>query len=180
MTHDAFTLLGDALWLDFVNSGRGRTPHPPDRLPDPAAFTRWCAIHRLDPAAPADFPRVLELRARLSALADALQERRLMPAGAVASLNALLARNPGCQRLTRVAGEWRLGFAPARASTALVAIARSAAATLADRLIAVRRCAAERCSLCFTDASPSVSRRWCDVTVCGANARIERRRGLLR
>ena len=34
MAESEFTLLGDALWLDFVNTARGRTAPPPDLLPD--------------------------------------------------------------------------------------------------------------------------------------------------
>ena len=41
MEHPEFTLLGDAVWLDFVNTARGRTADPPDLLPDAAAFARW-------------------------------------------------------------------------------------------------------------------------------------------
>ena len=33
MSQSEFTLLGDALWLDFVNTARGRDPIPPDLLP---------------------------------------------------------------------------------------------------------------------------------------------------
>jgi predicted RNA-binding Zn ribbon-like protein len=62
----------------------------------------------------------------------------------------------------------------------LEAIARSAAAGLADPLLFVRRCAGESCSLFFSDDSPNQSRRWCSATVCGREVRVERRRGLLR
>ena len=178
MAIDAFTLLGDALWLDFVNSDRGRTPFPPDLLPDSTAFAHWCEIQHLDPAGDADdIPRVRDLRTRLTELAEAMHDGRQAPAGAVAALNELLARSAGSHQLTRVGGEWRLRFAPARPLGALEAIARSAAATLAETRTAVRRCAGEACSLFFTDESPSGSRRWCDASVCGNHARVERRRG---
>jgi predicted RNA-binding Zn ribbon-like protein len=181
MSLHAFTLLGDALWLDFVNSDRGRSAYPPDLLTDPAAFARWCEVQHLDPARDeADFPRVLALRARLTGLAEAMHAGQQPPAGAIALLNELLARSAGVHQLTRVAGEWRLRFAPGRALGALEAIARSAAGTLAEPRTAVRRCAGESCSLFFTDDSPSASRRWCDPSVCGSHDRVERRRGLRR
>ena len=179
MALDEFTLLGDALWLDFVNSARGRTLFPPDRLPDASAFTRWCGLHRLERAGDTTpFAAVRELRARLTELADALHEGRQPPAGVIAALNEQLAGSAGCEQLTRVAGEWRLRFAPVRPPAALEAIARSAAATLAETGTAVRRCAGESCSLFFTDDSPTGSRRWCVASVCGQDARVERRRGL--
>ena len=98
----------------------------------------------------------------------------------IAVLNEQLGRTSGRQQLTRVGGEWRLRFAPIRALLPLEAIARSAAATLADGRTAVRRCAGESCSLLFTDDSATGSRRWCDPAECGRDARVERRRGLRR
>ena len=181
MALDEFTLLGDALWLDFVNSARGRTLSPPDRLPDFSAYARWCALHHLDLAGDrTSMDDVLTLRARLTGLAEALHEGRQPPTGTIAALNEQLARSMGSHQLTRVCGEWRLRFAPVRPLAALEAIARSAAATLAEAGTAVRRCAGETCSLFFTDESPTGSRRWCVAALCGRDARVERRRGLLR
>lgn len=181
MPPEDFVLLGDALWLDFVNTALGRHPSPPDLLPDSDAFARWTRLHQLEVAADLrPFPRVLELRARLSDLAEALRDGRTPPAGAIAALNEQLGRSIGSRQLTRVGGEWRLGFAPARPLTPLEAIARSAAATLADRSLAVRRCAGDTCTLFFTDDSQEERRLWCDAEVCGRYARIERRRGFHR
>jgi predicted RNA-binding Zn ribbon-like protein len=179
MSVDAFILLGDALWLDFVNTARGRTNSPPDLLPDAQAYADWCALQHLDgPADATGFARVIAFRDRLSELAEALHEVRQPPGGVIAALNEQLARSTGTRQLTRVGGEWRLRFAPARPLAALEAIARSAATTLADTATAVRRCAGETCSLLFTDDSVAGSRRWCDASACGLNVRVERRRGL--
>ncbi|HET9726996.1 MAG TPA: CGNR zinc finger domain-containing protein [Gemmatimonadales bacterium] len=178
MSHAAFILLGDALWLDFVNTARGRIPHSPDLLPDVEAYAAWCALQRLEPGADTTpFGRVLEIRERLTSLAEALHEGRQLPGKAIAVLNEQLGRSAGSQQLTRVAGDWRLHFAPTRPLAALEAIARSAARTLADVGTAVRRCAGETCSLFFTDSSLTGSRRWCDAATCGVNGRVERRRG---
>jgi predicted RNA-binding Zn ribbon-like protein len=176
-----FILLGDALWLDFVNTAFGREPSPPDLLTDSDAFARWSRLHHLDPSAEGQpFARVLELRARLSALAEAMCDERGPPAAAIASLNEQLAGSVGSRQLTRVSGEWRLRFAPARPLSTLEAIARSAAVTLADGRVTVRRCAGQTCTLLFTDDSQEERRLWCDADACGKFARIERRRGLRR
>jgi predicted RNA-binding Zn ribbon-like protein len=181
MAFEEFILLGDALWLDFVNSARGRTAASPDRLPDPDAWARWSSLHHLDGAGdPVPFAQVLELRARLTELAEALHDGRAVSAGVIVVLNQHLGRTAGRQQLTRVGGEWRIRFAPLRPPAPLEAIARSAAATLADGRTAVRRCASESCSLFFTDNSVNGTRRWCDEAECGRDARIERRRGLRR
>jgi predicted RNA-binding Zn ribbon-like protein len=174
----AFILLGDALWLDFVNTARGRSSHCPDLLPDADAYAAWCALQRLESGADSTpFTRVLEIRERLTTLADALHEGRQLPGKAIAVLNDQLNRSAGTQQLTRVAGDWRLHFTPVRPLAALEAIARSAARTLSGVGTAVRRCAGETCSLFFTDSSATGSRRWCDPATCGGNGRVERRRG---
>jgi predicted RNA-binding Zn ribbon-like protein len=180
MTTPEFTLLGDAVWLDFVNSARGRDPSPPDLLPDTDAYTRWSLLHQLEPGAEVTFPLVRTFRDHLTQLAEALAAGLHAPGGAVAAINLQLDRCTGRHQLTRVNGHWRLGFAPARPLRALEAVARSAAATLADRTTMVRRCAGETCTLFFTDSTPTQSRRWCDPTVCGRGAVVERRRGMLR
>ncbi|HZB26914.1 MAG TPA: CGNR zinc finger domain-containing protein [Gemmatimonadales bacterium] len=176
-----FTLLGDAIWLDFVNTARGRTPSPPDLLPDEPAILRWAQaqslhLHGERPA----LLEVLQLRERLTLLAEALVTRVQPPAGAIDAINQYLARRQGCHQLTRTGGEWRLRFAPAARPAILQAIAQSAAATLTDPLLFVRRCAGETCSLFFIDNSPNQSRHWCSQSLCGREVRVERRRGLLR
>jgi predicted RNA-binding Zn ribbon-like protein len=179
MAHPEFTLLGDAVWLDFVNTTLGRTPDPPDLLPDSAAFARWAVAQRLlqvDRGPP--YEAVHRLRDRLTSVAEALDAGRQPSPGAMETLNDLLAGCAGCDRLVRISGEWRLQFTPSRPLAPLEAIARSAAATLVNRSVIVRRCAGETCSLFFLDASPTQSRRWCSAAVCGASLRVERRRSL--
>jgi predicted RNA-binding Zn ribbon-like protein len=180
MATSEFTLLGDAVWLDFVNTARGREAAPPDLLPDADAYARWTETQQLEPAHDVPFAMVRRFRDQLTQLAEALQAGLQPPAAAVTAINAQLARSSGSHQLTRVSGGWRLRFAPSRPLGPLEAVARSAAATLADRAAIVRRCAGETCSLFFTDRTPTHSRRWCDAAICGRGARIERRRGLLR
>jgi predicted RNA-binding Zn ribbon-like protein len=180
MALEEFILLGDALWLDFVNTARGRSASPPDRLPDAIAWIRWSSLQQLDAGGEPGFAPALQFRARLTELADALHDGRAAASGVIAALNHHLGATSGRQQLTRVGGDWRLRFAPAHPAAALEAIARSAAATLANTRLAVRCCAAEACSLFFTDDSPTGSRRWCDAEACGRHSRIERRRGAVR
>lgn len=175
-----FTLLGDACWLDFVNTARGRSAEPPDVLPDPAAYHRWTRAQKLvSDVEEIAFANILAFRRQLSALADALSDGRQAPGSAVAAVNAMLARHAGHEQLVRTSGRWSVRLAPERPLLALEVVARSAAATLADATRTVRRCAAEPCSLLFLDSSTTQSRRWCSQ-VCGGRGRIERRRGLLR
>ena len=49
MPDPEFILLGDAVWLDFVNTARGRSPNPPDRLTGPPAWHAWLDALQLPP-----------------------------------------------------------------------------------------------------------------------------------
>lgn len=182
MLQSEFTLLGDAVWLDFINTACGRGTSPPDLLPDIGALSRWTMAQSLDSidAEELSFEEVLMFRQCLTELAEALHSTLQPPAGAIAAINEQLARNGGYHQLTRVSGEWQLRFAAVRRPTLLQAIAQSAAVGLADPLLFVRRCAGEACSLFFTDDTPNQGRLWCNAAVCGRDAKVERRRGLLR
>jgi predicted RNA-binding Zn ribbon-like protein len=181
MPDPEFTLLGDACWLDFVNTARGRAARPPDLLRDPAAYHRWTKSEKLPPDVESvPFEEVIAFRRELTRMAQALSAGRQAPASAVAAINRRLAQGNGREQLVRTAGVWHLRFAPLRALTALDAVARSAATTLADRVRTVRQCAADPCTLFFLDGSATQSRRWCSIAICGGRGRIERRRGLTR
>jgi predicted RNA-binding Zn ribbon-like protein len=182
MGEPEFTLLGDAVWLDFVNTARGRVPSPPDLLASPAALDRWAQAQSLQ-SLNGDRPPledVFRFRDRLSALAEALHAGMQPPAGSIGAINEQLTRTGGFHQLIRVGGAWQVRFAPTRRLALLEAVAQSAAASLADPLLFVRRCAAENCSLFFSDDSPTQGRRWCNAEVCGRQAKVERRRGFPR
>ena len=177
MSDPEFLLLGDALWIDFINTARGREVDPPDRLPEPAAYHRWTKAQKL--ASDADevpWQEVLDLRSRLLSVASALAEERQPPSSAIHEINHLLARSEGHHHLTRVGGTWQLAFAPLRTAAALEAVAGSAALTLADPSVRVRRCRAEPCSLFFVDRSPGFARTWCSAEAAAHPVRVDRRR----
>ncbi|HEX5004333.1 MAG TPA: CGNR zinc finger domain-containing protein [Gemmatimonadales bacterium] len=177
MSDPEFILLGDAVWIDFVNTARGRQPDPPDGLPDAAAYHRWTKAQKLaSDASEVPWDEVLAFRARLLAIAAALAEERQPPSAAIHEVNRLLARSEGHHQLTRVGGAWQLAFAPRRNPSALVAIAASAAATLADAGARVHQCQAEPCSLYFVDRSPDHSRTWCSAEPAAHPVRVDRRR----
>ena len=82
--HDGseFTLLGDAVWLDFVNTRAGPPAHPPD-LPSRRRRARTLGSTPCSfPGRTADsFDEVRTLRTHLTALAEALAPRPSRPAG---------------------------------------------------------------------------------------------------
>jgi predicted RNA-binding Zn ribbon-like protein len=173
---ERFILLGDAVWLDFVNTARGREPNPPDRLPGAPAWEAWLAALQL-PSAPVPFDDVRALRTHLTDLAGALATGQPSPSASVHAVNDLLATVTGGQQLVRVAGQWQLTFAPGEPPGALATLARMAAETLALPGPAIRRCAGPTCSLFLLDRSPTQHRIWCSPEHCGRGMRVERRRG---
>jgi predicted RNA-binding Zn ribbon-like protein len=176
MPDPEFLLLGDALWLEFVNTVATLSGSR-DALPDPAAYLRWTKSVRLEPPAnTAAFQEALRLRTRLLTLARALDAGRTPPPAAIEAINARLLTLEGRRQLVRVGGAWRLHFAPSRSPSSLEAVALSAAETLANPLIVVRHCANPDCGLFFTDQSPGQGRRWCSRSRCGQRGRVERRR----
>jgi len=179
MPDPEFILLGDALWLDFVNTAGGRGPDITDRLPDSAAYHRWTKAEKLiSDTDTVPFSRVLALRTTLATLADGLSNGRQAPASAVELLNEFLAQTSGCFQLTRTQGKWQTRFSPARPASATDAIAQSAARTLVHPTKQVYQCPGKGCSLFFIDDSTTQVRKWCSVEACGDWKVVERRRSL--
>lgn len=176
MREERFILLGDAVWLDFVNTARGRQPNPPDRLSGLPAWNAWLAALQLPPTTES-LDEVRALRTHLTDLAGALAGNQPSPSASVRALNALLATVPGSQQLVRVAGQWQLTFAPGDPPGVLATLARMAAETLALPNATIRLCAGPTCSLFLLDRSPTQYRRWCSTDHCGRGMRVERRRG---
>lgn len=176
MREERFILLGDAVWLDFANTARGRQPNPPDRLPGPPAWEAWLDALQL-PRTTESFDEVRTLRTHLIDIAAALANSQPSPSASVRAINTLLASAPGSQQLVRVAGQWQLTFAPTGHPGVLSTLARMAAETLALPTAAIRICEGPTCSLFLLDRSPTQYRRWCSPDHCGRGMRVERRRG---
>ena len=171
-----FVILGDAIWVDFVNTARGVGPTI-DRLSDHNAYLEWTRLEKLAPDdPPVGFAEILDFRARLVSLAKAVSAGRQAPAGSIHAINAILAQTTGYHQLTRVQGSWRTVFSPLRNAAAMDAIARSAAVTLSNPEALVRQCSGAACTLYFIDTSPNHSRRWCSSATCGKQLRVDRRR----
>jgi len=175
MADPEFILLGDALWLDFINTTTSQAGV--DALPDPAAYRRWCkAVRAAPPDEPEAYPEAVALRSHLVELARAIDQDRRAPSGTIAAINDLLQQVDGRQQLVRIGGAWQLRFAPGRPALALEAVAQSAAQTLADPRVQIRQCVGQNCRLFFSDDSLTQARRWCSGQRCGRTGKIERRR----
>jgi predicted RNA-binding Zn ribbon-like protein len=172
MPDPEFVFLGDALWLDLVN-----TATVPDRLADAAAWRRWQKAQKLPPDSPhVTFADALEFRRQLFALAARLAAGGTPPAAAVAQVNRWLGGAASRPRLVRIGGAWQRTYAADAPPTPLVAVADSAAVTLADATAAVRRCADPACARFFLEHCEPQRRHFCRPGVCGTGRFVERRR----
>jgi predicted RNA-binding Zn ribbon-like protein len=183
-----FLLVGNLLWLDFVNTEPLRDGEPVDLLPGFGDLVVWL---RVAAGLPADEARraarwegkaegqavlreALALRAALREGAGRLAEGKAVGDRTLAAINRVLASRPAYRELIREGKRWVSRERPV--STApehlLVPIAESAAWLLehGDPWL-VRRCEGSSCVLHFYDTTRNRSRRWCSMEGCGSRAK---------
>lgn len=173
-----FLFLGNALWLDFVNTEIVADGTRADLLKSGGDVWAWLtqagALNEGDGLSEADGERLLrrarELRAFLRNMAAQMAQGAPVSEGAVEAINDLLRLRRGRTQLFRDGDAWRKEFRAedTGGDTALVPIAQSAADLLSEgdwRLI--RRCEHPKCILYFYDTSKNHKRRWCSMAGCG-------------
>lgn len=183
-----FPLVGNLLWLDFVNTEPERDGERVDLLPGFGDLIAW-----LQAAAglPADEARqaarwegraegqavlreALALRAALRDEAERLAEGKSVGQRTVSAINRVLASRPAYRELVREGKRWiaRERSLSSSRHHLLVPIAESAAWLLehGDPSL-VRRCEGSSCVLFFYDTTRNRSRRWCSMEGCGSRAK---------
>ena len=186
---DEFSLVGNLLCIDFVNTEVIAQGKRVDRLTDVDALLRWARVADVvDEAALRRLPagwrssreagRLLQdakaLRAALRSAVEALAADRPLAAEVVPSINDALAAGASTLRLERRG----VGYVTVRdaldpSPAALLApIAESAAWLLehGDRAL-VRRCENPVCIRFFYDTTKNRRRRWCSMDGCGSRAK---------
>ncbi len=169
-----FLFLGNALWLDFVNTEIAVDGEPVDLVRSEADLRAWLVQSGVLGARELPevtlLPRALELRTFLRTLADQFMQGTPISAEAAATLNSLLSSRRGTVQLFRRDDRWELLFYSenVRGADALFPVVQS----IADLLSAgdwrlVRRCEGPKCILFFYDTSKNHKRRWCSMEGCG-------------
>jgi predicted RNA-binding Zn ribbon-like protein len=117
-----------------------------------------------------------ELREAIHDVFWAIMNKRPVPPGALARLNADIQGAAGHMRLVPVKGGFEWSFDDLREfDSVLWPIARAAGDLLAsDQLPYVRACFSKSCEWFFLDTSKNHHRRWCDMTSCGNRAKLQR------
>lgn len=188
MADSGFLLVGNLLWLDFVNTEPMRNGVPHDLLEDFRVLVRW--LRATGSLGEPDASRALqqwEGREGAAAFTEARRLRAALRRGAerlaageppgeamVRAVNRVLAARPACTRLVRRGDRYVTRLEPLSSSAIqlLVPIAESAAWLLehGDPAL-VRRCAGAGCVLHFYDTTKNRSRRWCSMDGCGSRAK---------
>jgi predicted RNA-binding Zn ribbon-like protein len=184
MSTPSFPLVGNLLWLDFVNTEPVRDGRRVDLLQDVSDLTAFLRAASPDTVEEhqrlrsadgrALFREALTLRAALRAGAERLAEGRQVGEETVAGVNRVLAWRPAYRELVREGKGWVSAARPVNSSARhlLVPIAESAAWMLehGDPSL-VRRCGGSSCVLLFYDTTRNRSRRWCSMEGCGSRAK---------
>ena len=172
-----FPFLGNALWVDFLNTepalpGGGRS----DLIVTPEAFRSWaCAAGELAPGdrfqpGPREMEEARRFRAILREGAQSLLDGHAPPKATVNAVNEMLARSPLVMSLVEKGTGWGLTeHSMIGEATALLGrVAADFACTLVsgrpDRL---RQCEHPGCVMLFIDTSKNGKRRWCSMETCG-------------
>jgi predicted RNA-binding Zn ribbon-like protein len=167
-----------ATWLDLVATVSGAYgPEPFERLYDLDRLREWLTAEQLLPEAEpvaADLDEFRRLREALRGLALARHRAEALPAGELALLNDILARDvPLSVRINR-SGALTVSR-PATAGEVLARVARQAVEHLTGpEARTLGACADHDCGMLFLD--PAGRRRWCAPEICGVRNRVRAHR----
>ena len=178
--------------LDFVNTLDDRHTQPKELLESYADLARFGEdagllesrqVDRLSERSYAEPERAQqallwgrELREAIHDVFWAIMNKRPVPPGALARLNADIQGSAGHMRLVQAKAGFEWSFDDLREfDSVLWPIARAAGDLLAsDQLPYVRACFSKSCEWFFLDTSKNHHRRWCDMTSCGNRAKLQR------
>jgi predicted RNA-binding Zn ribbon-like protein len=163
-----------AFCLEFALTGGEGYRAAYERLHTPDDLRRWIQAAfgaPVERVTDDDLAEAKRLREAIWRCADARVEGRQPSRGEVGEVNRAAARPP----LTpRIDGSGRRAWAtPVTPAQALSVVARDAVGLFGGPLARrIRRCAGERCTLVFVDASRAGRRRWCSMDRCGNRAKV--------
>lgn len=135
---------------------------------DAPTLRRWFAAHGLTATAAVTYDRVVRLREALRSLMLANNGGTADPA-AVAAVNAEITACGLRPQLTADASRLRWSAGDDALGVILTAVVGAMADGTWPRM---KACAADDCRYAFYDHTRNRSGRWCDVSGCGANARM--------
>ena len=189
-----FEFTAGKLCLDFANTVNNRTSgHPEELLTDYPSLVKWGQeagvltpknlerLHRLAGEAPGHAQSAvryaIQLRDAIHSVFVSVVERRTIPGGALAMVNAAMQLASEHARIVHSNRrfDWEWVLPDSSLDSVLWPVARSAADLLTSvDLIYVRQCAAGDCGWLFLDKTKNHRRRWCEMKTCGNRDKARR------
>jgi predicted RNA-binding Zn ribbon-like protein len=187
-----FLFVGNARWIDFVNTALSDGPNDHELLPDFEQLLRWGrasgaldepSARAMSEALPAGRAKAVreahQLRTELRASAERMARGDSASGSTVALVNSILREHPRALQVQRHAGGWSVRHEELKvgAHVILARVAQDFAEFLGSADPAfVRRCENSPCSIFFHDTSRNRARRWCSMRICGNRSKVARHR----
>ncbi len=179
----SFIFLGNALWLDFVNT-QIIDGELVDLIGGGDAFLQWARAADIpaDERATHGFDTALTetrlFREQLRTAANDLAAGTALNPAFIADINRRMADHPVATVLENSGSGWTTRAKPVTEGPerVLADIASDFARFVATEGTNVRKCSNERCCIMFYDTSKNHTRRWCRMEACGNRAKAAGRR----
>lgn len=186
---EKFSLIGNNLFLDFVNTKKMRGGNPFETLETFADFVRWTlavGLLEIEPAeelidkwkdetSTGNFLReAVKFRNILREMAENIANGKVVSNSAIAAINEKLEKQSGHTEIekTELGFEKRFRIDLNEPSKLLQPIAESAADFLCyGDFNLLRKCENSACVLYFLDTTKNHRRRWCSMKACGNQAK---------
>jgi predicted RNA-binding Zn ribbon-like protein len=185
-----FLFIGNALWVDFVNTQVVEAGRLVDRLCQFDDLVAWLVQAQVIDAlqaqnistgwggraeAASTLAQALAFRAQLRRMLERIIASTSVPQAAITAINIWLSRPAGHTEVRRIQGGFARHFqAHFEAPTQLLfPIAESACNLLCSGdLSLLRKCENTACVLFFYDTTKNHRRRWCSMAVCGNRMKV--------
>jgi predicted RNA-binding Zn ribbon-like protein len=187
-----FLFVGNARWVDFVNTELSDGQSDFELLPDFEQLLRWGresgaldepAARAIAETAAAGRAKVVreahQLRTELRASAQRMAQGEVASGASVALVNSILRDHPRALQLQRHAAGWSARHEELKigARVILARVAEDFAEFLSSAdPSTVRRCENSPCKIFFHDTSRNRARRWCSMRICGNRSKVARHR----
>ena len=186
---EKFSLIGNNLFLDFVNTQKIRDGQPFETLESFADFAGWMiAVNLLEPGQAEDLfkkwngdsatvkflQETIRFRNLLRGMAENIADGKDISEETLKAINAHLKKQSGFTEIEKSENgfEKRFRFDLSEPSKLLQPVAESAADFLCyGNFEFLRKCESAACVLFFYDTTKNHKRRWCSMKACGNQAK---------
>lgn len=181
---EKFVLIGENLYLDFVNTKLLQNGKPYEMLAAKEDFLGWAIAVGLIKNNKAkvllknfienDFKEIIDYRNSLNQMTFEIVSGKIIQPRFIEAINKQLKRQIGFEKLEMSGNNLTKKFVASfeKAVELLTPISQSAVDVLiSENSDNLKKCESEECVLYFIDTSKNHSRRWCSMKACGNRAK---------